>query len=33
MLHLGSGVRTSDAKETLRVQARPDFNRSPRFVD
>jgi phosphate-selective porin OprO/OprP len=33
VLHLGAALRTSDAKETLRVQARPEFNASPRFVD
>ena len=33
ILHLGAGLRTSDAKETLRVRARPEFNASPRFVD
>jgi phosphate-selective porin OprO/OprP len=33
MLHLGVGLRTSDAKETLRFRARPEFNAAPPFVD
>ena len=33
ILHLGMGLRTSDAKETLRFRARPEFNAAPPFVD
>jgi phosphate-selective porin OprO/OprP len=33
LLHLGLGLRTSNAKEPIRVRARPEFNRAPHFVD
>ncbi|KPJ86401.1 MAG: hypothetical protein AMS18_15650 [Gemmatimonas sp. SG8_17] len=33
LLHVGLGLRTSNAKEPIRVRARPEFNRAPTFVD
>jgi phosphate-selective porin OprO/OprP len=33
VLHVGLGLRTSDTKQPVRVSARPEFNRAPRFVD
>jgi phosphate-selective porin OprO/OprP len=33
LIHLGLGIRYSDARETLRYRAAPEFNQAPVFVD
>jgi len=33
LLHVGLGLRTSNAKEPIQVRARPEFNQAERFVD
>jgi phosphate-selective porin OprO/OprP len=33
VLHVGLGLRTSDAKEPIRARARPELNQAPDFVD
>ena len=33
IIHLGVGLRYSDAKETIRFASEPEFNQSPSFID
>jgi phosphate-selective porin OprO/OprP len=33
LLHLGLGVRFSDAKESIRIRTEPEFDQAPLFVD